>query len=83
MPTSTDGTALSPLATEIGALATVRDGTYRAYRRQLGPAGEHLPEGFDEVVAAVIAFADPVIDRAAAPRRWNPTERRWEHQSTG
>ncbi|MGH2618502.1 MAG: nucleotidyl transferase AbiEii/AbiGii toxin family protein, partial [Thermomicrobiales bacterium] len=72
------GTTLSPLAAEIGALATARDATYRAYRRQLGPDGDHLPEALDDIVAAVVAFADPIIDRSAAERRWNPTERRWE-----
>jgi len=76
--TSFRGTTVGPLSAEIGALVTARDGTYRAYRRQLGPSGDDLPESFDEVVTAVIAFADPVIDRASALRLWNPAERRWE-----
>jgi hypothetical protein len=72
------GIELSPLSAEIGALVTARGGTYRVYRRQLGPSGAHLPESFSEVVAAVVAFADPVIDRSADAFRWDSTERRWK-----
>lgn len=73
-------TVLNPLSSEIGALVRARQGAYRAYRRQLGPAGARLPEDFDDVVTAVIAFADPVIDQSAAHHRWNPTPRTWEEE---
>jgi hypothetical protein len=71
-------TELKPLATEIGALVTARDGTYRAYRKQLGTSADDLPESFNEVVAGVITFADPVIDQSAMLHRWNTIERRWD-----
>ncbi|WP_277213312.1 nucleotidyl transferase AbiEii/AbiGii toxin family protein [Isoptericola croceus] len=71
------GTALRPLSVAIGTLASIRSGTYSTYRRRLGPDGERLPESFAEVVDAVIAFADPLVDGTAS-YRWNHEGRHWD-----
>lgn len=56
------GVALLPLSDVIGALPTVRQPAYDAFRRRLGPDGTHLPTDLAEVVADVIRFVDPLID---------------------
>lgn len=55
------GVELRPLSDAVGNLATVRASTYAAYRRGLGPDGQHLPADFTDVVAAVVAFADRML----------------------
>ena len=72
------GAVLVPLSQAIGALVELRSQTYTAYRRGLGPDGEHLPERFVEVVSAVIAFVDPLVDSGHEPTaEWDPSARRW------
>lgn len=70
-------TPIEPLSTVIGSLGTDRNTTYVAYRRQLGPDGQHLPRSFQEVVAAVTAFCDPLLTGATTSGRWDPTLRQW------
>jgi hypothetical protein len=48
-------------------LAEQRDGAYRAFRRWLGGDGDRLPETFAEVVAAVVEFADSLVDGEPSP----------------
>ena len=69
---------LQPLSEAIQDLVPLRARTYSAYRRGLGPDAEHLPEQFEQVVAAVTAFADPVIQDSDPGTVWNPRHRRWE-----
>ena len=69
---------LQPLSQAIQDLVSLRARVYTAYRRGLGPDAEHLPERFDQVVAAVTAFADPVIKNDDPGSAWNPRQRRWE-----
>lgn len=75
------GTRMRPLSESIGNLATLRSAAYTAYRLRLGPDTDRLPERFDQLVAAVVAFADPLIDKAGVGGRWNPQARRWEASS--
>lgn len=72
------GTTLIPLSRAIGELVALRNSAYTAYRRGLGPYGDSLPERFGDTVAAVIAFADPLLDTANPAGRWNPDNRQWE-----
>lgn len=68
---------LQPLSIAVGELATIRAGTYRTYRAGLGTDGTDLPESLTEVITAVIAFADPLVQDV--PRHsWNPTTRDWK-----
>lgn len=71
------GTTLRPLSEAVGNLVELRASTYLAYRRSLGRDGEHLPLGLDEVLAAVIPFADPLMFDDPAAGDWNPRLRRW------
>lgn len=72
------GTAFVRLSLAIGALVQLRSSTYDAYRRGLDPDGDRLPKRFEEVVEAVVAFADPLIDDASASDRWDPESRLWK-----
>jgi Nucleotidyl transferase AbiEii toxin, Type IV TA system len=72
------GTELRPLSDAIQDIVALRARTYAAYRRGLGPDAEHLPEHFEQVVQAVTAFADPLINVADPGDTWNPRHRRWE-----
>jgi hypothetical protein len=71
-------TTLIPLSSAIGTFASLRAAAYAAYRRNLGPDGDHLPQRLAEIVDAVIVFADPLVDDANPPARWNPLSRHWE-----
>jgi hypothetical protein len=62
---------LRPLSEAIQDLVSLRARTYSAYRRGLGPDAEHLPEQFEQVVAAVTAFADPMIKDNDPGSAWN------------
>jgi hypothetical protein len=69
---------------ELTLLAQILDGygdisqqQWAAWRRKQR-LDDRLPESFDEVVHAVIAFADPAIDGTAASRSWNPAHGAWE-----
>jgi hypothetical protein len=72
------GTNIRPLSDAVQDIVTLRARTYAAYRRGLGPDAERLPEHFEQVVKAVIAFADPLITAADPGDTWNPRHRRWE-----
>ena len=67
---------LRPLSIAVGELALIRSGAFRAYRAGLGADGTDLPEGLTELITAITAFADPLIQ--GGPRHsWNPTTRDW------
>lgn len=67
---------LRPLSIAVGELTLIRAGAYRTYRAGLGADGTDLPDSLTEVIAAVTAFADPLIQDV--PRHsWNPTSRDW------
>lgn len=72
------GTTLVPLSQGIGELVALRSPIYAAYRRNLGSHGDPLPARFEDTVAEVIAFADPLLDTDTSPGRWDPDSRRWE-----
>jgi hypothetical protein len=65
------GTTLRPLSEVIGNLVDLRSATYLAYRRSLGRDGEHLPPRFGDLVAAVVAFADPLVNADPAAGAWD------------
>jgi hypothetical protein len=69
-----------PLSGVIGEFATVRQDAYRAFRRKLGPDGEHLPTDLGEIVLAITAFVDLrwVPSRVAGSRRACPVMDRAE-----
>lgn len=70
-------TPLEPLSAAVGSIGADRAATYASYRQRLGPDGDRLPASFAEVVAAVSAFADPLLAATVAPGTWDPTRHRW------
>ena len=68
---------LVSLSSVIGALPTTRQAAYHAFRRRLGADGSHLPADLSEVIAAVVAFVDPLVNSQAEPLTWQPTTRHW------
>jgi Nucleotidyl transferase AbiEii toxin, Type IV TA system len=73
------GVQLRPLADAVGDLATTRRDAYTAYRRRLAEDAAHLPDNLTDLVAAVIAFADPVLTDDPHPCTWNAATRTWQH----
>ncbi|MFV0458396.1 MAG: nucleotidyl transferase AbiEii/AbiGii toxin family protein [Actinomycetales bacterium] len=71
------GTALRSLDEASQGLGTLRDATFAAYRAGMGPTGASLPNRFEDVVAAAVAFIDPVIDVLEADAVWEPATRHW------
>jgi hypothetical protein len=71
------GVTLRPLSTVIGDLATIRQTTYHAFRRRLGPDGTHLPADLADVVADLIRFIDPLTDDGEPATIWDPVMRSW------
>jgi hypothetical protein len=45
--------------------------------------GDRLPSDFQEVLTAVVAFADPILDGDAEGKRWNPAGSGWNECRTG
>ena len=72
------GVSLCSLSAVVGEIATMRQSAYVAFRRRLGSDGEHLPTDFADVVAAVAAFADPLVRGLTVDAAWSPTERQWK-----
>jgi hypothetical protein len=70
-------TTLQPLSSAVGNLVELRAGAYLAYRNGLGRDGMHLPSGLDEVLATVVAFADPLMADDPAAGDWDPVLRTW------
>jgi hypothetical protein len=69
---------LVPLSDIVGEFSFVRQSAYSAFRRRLGPDGDHLPAELQEIVIAVEAFIDPLVTGDVGQGRWVPSVRRWE-----
>jgi hypothetical protein len=69
---------LVPLSEVVGEFSTVRQSAYNAFRRRLGPDGDHLPTELHEIVLAVEAFIDPLVTGDVGEGGWVPSARRWE-----
>jgi hypothetical protein len=67
-----------PLSDVVGEFAVVRQSAYSAFRRRLGPDGDHLPTDLHEIVLAIAAFVDPLATGEVGNGRWVPFERHWE-----
>jgi hypothetical protein len=69
------GAQLSRLADVLDGYADLGQARWVAWRRRSNST--HLPESFTEVLAAVIAFADPVLDGKGVPAVWEPAAGHW------
>lgn len=70
------GVMLQPLSGSLVDLAQLRAPAFTAYRRSLASDGEHLPVAMTDVVADVVAFADPLTVHGPAAR-WEASSRTW------
>jgi predicted nucleotidyltransferase component of viral defense system len=68
---------LGPLSDHIRSIVDLRSGTYREWRRRLGPDGDPYPDDFGTVVAEVVGFADPLLTGEAVGAQWLPEDRSW------
>ncbi|MGL4173247.1 MAG: nucleotidyl transferase AbiEii/AbiGii toxin family protein [Actinomycetota bacterium] len=73
------GVTLAPMSEAVEGLETLRAKTYAAYRKSLGGSTvQGLPQQFVDVIAAVVAFIDPVVSGLVGDATWEPMMRRWE-----
>ncbi len=72
------GTRLMPLAQALDTLLTARQRDWRAFlaRSRLTT----MPESFEETVAQVKDFVDPVLRNDPDLVRWNPSAGEWERR---
>lgn len=70
------GTPVQPLSDAIKNLVDLRSRTFNAYRNSLGNLSLRLPGSLQEVVTAVVAFADPLA-KDSNGTTWQPTTRQW------
>jgi hypothetical protein len=70
------GTQLAPLAVILDGYGDIGQQRWAAWRRKQH-LDDRLPEHFDDVVKAVIAFADPAVAGDAAGRSWDPAAGTW------
>jgi hypothetical protein len=70
------GVELQPLSAVLEEFVSLRETAYHAFRRRLGTDGEHLPDSFGDVVAAVVEFVDPLAG-GDLREAWNPDARKW------
>lgn len=68
---------LRPLSSAITDLPTRRQAPYTAWLRRQGSSAAHHPTRFADVVAAVTAFADPLLTGAARQLTWEPHAMSW------
>ncbi len=68
--------SLLPLAQVLDGYALLSQRRYAVWRRKQDL--DQLPDQFADVIADVIAFADPPITGSAAGQVWNPVHRAWQ-----
>jgi hypothetical protein len=66
------GVPLRPLGSVVIDLPWRRQASYGAWRLRQGKEMRYYPESFADVIALVLAFADPLIAGECAERRWQP-----------
>jgi hypothetical protein len=69
------GATVRPMTEVLDGFAEVGQARWVQWRRRSSTA--HLPDQFESVLQAVIAFADPVLDGTARGRVWEPESGSW------
>lgn len=72
---------LTPVLPRLAAMPALAQPKWAAWRRRTNRL-EDLPATFDEVLAAVSRFADPILERALSGS-WNPQTEAWERTALG
>ena len=70
------GTRLTPLASALRGYGAIGQQRWEAWRRKQS-LEDRLPENFSDVIAAVVAFADPAITGTSARQSWAPASGTW------
>ncbi len=70
------GTRLAPLAETLDGYGTLGQQRWDAWRRKQR-LDDRLPAQFGDVVAAVVAFADPAITSTVTAGAWDPAAGTW------
>jgi hypothetical protein len=68
---------LAPLREVLDGYAELAQARWRAWRRKQR-LDDRLPERFDELLNAVIAFADPVVNSTASDWTWSAASQQWQ-----
>lgn len=68
---------LRPVSEVLRTLARIRQPDWERFVGRSGLAAQ-LPKTYDEAIAAVARFADPVLSGSVTAGRWNPVARRWQ-----
>ena len=69
---------LVPLADALDGYADLAQARWSAWRRRSN--SDHLPEGFDEVLTGVVAFADPVLLSQENVNIWDAPIESWRRE---
>ena len=71
------GSGLRPLREVLVSLGVLRQGEWGQFVRNhdLGP---DLPGTYEEAIAMVAEFADPVVTGEVTTGRWDPVQRKWQ-----
>lgn len=72
---------LAPLADVLDGYAALAQGRWAAWRRKQQML--HQPEQFNDLLDAVIAFADPALTGRVTGLTWSPTARQWQPPTRG
>ena len=64
------------LATATAGYALVAQGKWAAWVRKQ-KLTDHVPLDFAQVIAALVAFVDPVLEARAADLVWDPSRSQW------
>lgn len=70
------GVVLARLQDVLAGYPALAQGKWAAWRRKQQML--QLPEQFNEVLQAVIAFADPTLSGQTTDHNWRPTDRHWQ-----
>lgn len=67
---------IQPMATVLDGYADLGQARWAQWRRRSN--SDHVPERFADALAAVFAFADPLLSGAVTTGEWNPESEVWE-----
>ena len=67
---------LVPLSDVLAGYGDIAQTKWVAWRRKQ-QLEDRVPESFDELIAAVAEFADPIIASGSPGTRWDPPDRAW------
>lgn len=70
------GSQLRPVGDVLVTLARIRQPDWERFIARSGLAAQ-LPATYEDAIAAIARFADPVVSGSVSSGRWDPARRRW------